>query len=340
MSQTPTPPHDPWTDKARPAAAEPASAPQASGKPEQWMHAWAKEVLLEQRRARRSRFWGGLIKSLITLVIVLVIFGSSRELVSLADRPKTGEAHLAVVEVQGVIAQDARASAERVLAGAQRAFAAEGAQAVVLRINSPGGSPVQAGQIFDGLLALKAAHPDLPVYAVIEDLAASGGYYVAVAADQLLADRASLVGSIGVISGGFGFVEAIDRLGVERRAYTSGDNKAFLDPFAPRDPEQEAFWQAILDNTHQQFIERVRSSRGDRLADNPQLFSGLVWNGELALEQGLIDELGSLYSLKAQLGVDHWVNYTPEPSPWERLERRLATSLQTLLWSSQGQRLF
>jgi protease-4 len=230
-----------------------------------------------------------------------------------------------------MLASESRASAERVLAGAQRAFKAPQAEAVVLRINSPGGSPVQAGQIYDGIKALREQHPEMPVYAVIDDLGASGGYYVAVAADQLIANQASLVGSIGVISGGFAFKDAMERLGIERRVFTSGENKAFLDPFSDMDEEQREFWQSVLDSIHQQFIDRVKEGRGDRLVDDPKIFSGLVWSGEMALDLGLIDELGSIYSLQAKLGVEQSVNYTPEPGPWERLERRLGSAFQAAL---------
>jgi len=315
---------DPWTSQAKPV-----EEPKKAGEPEQWMQAWAKEVLLEQRRARRGRLIGVILRGVLTLIVLLVVFGSGKQLLSPSEDAATGGSHLALVDIKGMIEADGRASAIEVLRGAQRAFEAPGAKAVVLRINSPGGSPVQAGQIYDGILLLKQDNPDLPVYAVIEDLGASGGYYVAVAADTILADRASLVGSIGVISGGFGFKEAMERLGIERRIFTAGDNKAFLDPFTEMTDEQRHFWQSILDSTHQQFIQRVKESRGKRLANNPQLFSGLVWNGELALEQGLIDELGSVFTLQKRLGVEQIVNYTPEPNPWQLIEKRLGTAFKS-----------
>lgn len=324
---------DPWTGEMKTTVQQQAAEKKAdkTGAPEQWMQAWAKEVLLEQRRARRGRLIGGVLRVGMTLLILLLVFGSGKELLSSADERVASAPHLAVVDIRGTIESEGRASAERVLQGARRAFNAANVEAVVLRINSPGGSPVQAGQIHDGIQALRQQHPQLPVYAVIEDLAASGGYYIAVAADTILADRASLVGSIGVVSGGFGFKEAINRLGIERRVFTSGDNKAFLDPFSDMNTEQREFWQGVLDSTHQQFIRVVKEGRGDRLADNPQIFSGLVWNGELALEQGLIDELGSMFTLQTQLGVERSINYTPEPSPWERLERRLGAAIKTAL---------
>lgn len=338
--QTESQQQDPWTSQAKPLEAEQARLAQkekgkdqaSSAPPEKWMQAWAKEVLLEQRRARRGRFWGGLLRMAFTLVIIVLVFGSSRNLMPFSETARpSDQPHLAVVEIKGAISSDSRASAERVLAGAQRAFRSSTAEAVVLKINSPGGSPVQAGQIYEGIRSLREQHPDMPVYTVIEDLGASGGYYVAVAADHLIADRASLLGSIGVVSGGFAFTEAIERLGIERRVFTSGDNKAFLDPFTDIDAEQEAFWQGVLDSIHQQFIARVKEGRGDRLVDDPSIFSGLVWSGELALELGLIDELGSIYTLQADLGVERSVNYTPEPSPWERLEKRLGTAFKAAL---------
>lgn len=315
---------DPWTSQAKSVKKE--------GEPEQWMQVWAKEVLLEQRRARRGRLIGGIFRGVITLLVLLVVFASGRQLFSpAADDAVSGSPHLALIDIKGTIEADGRANAASVLQGAQQAFNAVGAKAVVLRINSPGGSPVQSGQIYDGIVKLKQAHPNLPVYAVIEDLGASGGYYIAVAADTIIADRASLVGSIGVVSGGFGFKEAMERLGIERRVFTSGDNKAFLDPFSEMNDQQKAFWQSILDSTHQQFIQRVKEGRGDRLANNPAIFSGLVWNGELALEQGLIDELGSVFTLQAALGVQHSVNYTPQPNPWQALEKRLSTAFKSAL---------
>lgn len=315
---------DPWTSQAKPVEEK-----KNAGEPEQWMQAWAKEVLLEQRRARRGRLIGGILRVILTLTVLFVVFGSGKQLLSPSKEVASGAPHLALVDIKGTIEADGRASAEQVLQGVQRAFKAPGAKAVVLRINSPGGSPVQAGQIYEGVQQLKQANPQLPVYAVIEDLGASGGYYIAVAADTILADRASLVGSIGVVSGGFGFKEAMERLGIERRVFTSGENKAFLDPFSEMNAEQEAFWQTILDSTHQQFIQRVKEGRGDRLTDNPQVFSGLVWNGELALEQGLIDDLGSIFTLQNRLDVEKIINYTPEPNPWQLIEKRLGTAFKS-----------
>ncbi|WP_416885258.1 S49 family peptidase [Marinospirillum sp.] len=326
-SQPAAKPTDPWREQARPTAD--AATPTAA--PEDWMQAWAKEVFLEQRRARRGRIIGYFVRGGFTLLILALVLGVGRGAFQDMKPDAASQPHLAVVEIQGVIDSRGQVRAERILGGLQRAFAADQARAVVLRINSPGGSPVQSGQIYDGLMQLKAEYPQMPVYAVIEDIGASGAYYIAVAADQILADRASLVGSIGVVSGGFGFAEAIERLGIERRVFSAGENKAFLDPFGEISEEQRAFWQQVLDSTHQQFIERVQEGRGERLSDNPQIFSGLVWNGELALQEGLIDELGSIFTLQRQYQTQRLVNYTPDLTPWERLEQRLATRVSLML---------
>lgn len=313
------------------AQAQPVSSSPVTPKSEDWVAAWAKEVLTEQRKARRGRLAGIIIRSLVTLAIFSFIFTSSKSLFSAKEITATGKPHLGMVSVQGVIAADSKANAQDVLKAAEQAFKAKNSVAVVLRINSPGGSPVQAGQIYQGLRDLQVSYPEKPFYAVIEDLGASGGYYLAVAAPTILADPSSLVGSIGVVAGGFGFTKAIEKLGIERRVYTAGDNKAFLDPFSQPSKEQEDFWQGILNSTHQQFIARVKESRGAKLSNNPQLFSGLVWNGELALEEGLIDELGSLYSLQKHLGLSQVVDYSPEPNPLQLLEKHLGSLAQNLL---------
>ncbi len=232
--------------------------------------------------------------------------------------------HLGIVNVSGVIASDSPANAERVIRGLNRAWEAESAAAVVLHINSPGGSPVQSQRIYAEIMRLRE-QGDKPIIAVIEDIGASGAYYIAAAADEIVASPVSLVGSIGVIYAGFGFEEAIGRIGVERRVVTAGENKAFLDPFQPLDEEAEAFWQGVLNQTHRQFIDDVRAGRGERLSDSPDVFSGLVWSGEQSMELGLIDQLGSLEQLsRERVGNTDWVDYTPSLDAFERLTRRFA----------------
>jgi protease-4 len=214
-----------------------------------------------------------------------------------------------------------------VIKGLNRAFKDSNTAGVVLRINSPGGSPVQAGYVNDEIRRLRAQHPDIPVYAVVQDLCASGGYYVAVAAEKIYVDKASLVGSIGVIMGGFGFVGAIDKLGIERRAYAAGENKDFLDPFVPENPQQRAHVQKMLGEIHEQFIKVVRDGRGKRLKETPEIFSGLIWTGEKSIELGLADALGSAeYVAREVIKAEKIVDYTVEENYFDRLSKRLGTS--------------
>jgi len=285
---------------------------------------FATEMLAEQRRARR---WGIFFK-LATLGIVVaglvVVLGvvAARERVCL-DRCT------ALVDVRGELSAGGRASAERVIAGLQGAFKHQGTKGVILRINSPGGSPVQAGQIYDEVRRLRQLHPETRVAAVVEEIAASGGYYVAAAADDIYVDKASVVGSIGVIMDGFGFTGAMEKLGVERRVVTSGENKAFLDPFEPVDPKQQAYIQGMLDEVHEQFIAAVKSGRGKRLVEaTPGLFSGLVWNGKQAIEVGLADALGTVEGVARDVfKAEEVVDFTPEDNLAERVARRFGAAL-------------
>ena len=211
----------------------------------------------------------------------------------------------------------------------RKAFEEEKAKALILRINSPGGSPVQSGYVYDEIVRLRDKHPEKKVYAVIADIGASGAYYIAAAADEIFADKASLVGSIGVTASGFGFVDTMDKLGVERRVYTAGEHKSFLDPFLPVNEKEVGIWQEVLDGTHQQFIRQVEKGRGDRLKkDNNLLYSGIVWNGEQALEMGLVDGLGSSsYVAREVIGHKDIVNYTVKPNPFDELVGKLGTSI-------------
>ncbi|MBK8973051.1 MAG: S49 family peptidase [Hahellaceae bacterium] len=280
--------------------------------------------VLEQRRARR---WGIFFKALtfVYLFVILVVFSGPIEHAG----DGSGKPHTAIIEVAGVIAAEEAASADNIVTALRDAFDEANAKAVILRINSPGGSPVQAGYIYDEIKRLKALKPEKRVYAVIADIGASGGYYIAAAADAIYADKASLVGSIGVTAAGFGFVDAIEKLGVERRNYTSGEHKSFLDPFMPEKPEEVAIWKNVLDSTHKQFIRQVEDGRGDRLKkDEPLLYSGVVWSGEQALPLGLIDGLGSSgYVAREIVGVEDLVDYTLRENPFEALVSRLGASV-------------
>lgn len=291
-----------------------------------------KTLLASVQEQRRARRWGIFFKSLTFLYLIGVLFlvsplGQLEGAGSVGNKP-----HTALIEVRGTIADRQEASADNLVTSLRRAFKDEQTRAVVLRINSPGGSPVQAGYVYDEIRRLRDLHPDVPVYAVIADMGASGAYYIAAAADQIFADKASLVGSIGVTAAGFGFVETLDKLGVERRTYTAGEHKAFLDPFQPEREDEREFWQSVLDTTHRQFIDQVRKGRGDRLKEHPDLFSGLVWSGEQALELGLVDGLSSASAVARDLvGVEEMVDFTHRESPFQRFSRQLGTSIGNTL---------
>ena len=295
----------------------------------------AGAALVEQRRAR---YWSIFFKSVTLLYLFLVLFVAMGWLGG-RDMAVSGR-HTALVQVNGVIGPESRASADQVMAGLQAAFKDGNTAGVIIRINSPGGSPVQAGQINDEIRRLRALHPDIPVHAVIEDVCASGGYYVAAAADRIFVNRASLVGSIGVLMDGFGFAGAINRLGVERRLLTAGDNKGFLDPFQPLQPRQREHAQSMLDQIHAQFIAVVKEGRGDRLKPVPELFSGLVWTGEKSIELGLADALGTVESVAREvIKAENVVDFTPRENIAERVAKRFgAASMETLITFITGAR--
>lgn len=280
----------------------------------------AGAALQEQRRARR---WGIFFKLLtfayLTVLILMVV--------DWGGRGETSGKHTALVEVNGVIAPGTDASAERVMASLQAAFKDENTQGVVVRINSPGGSPVQSHSIYEEMRRLRKKHPAVPLYVVVEDLCASGGYYVAAAADRIFVGRSSIVGSIGVRMDSFGVTGLMEKLGVERRLLTAGDNKGFLDPFLPVDPVQKAHAQALLEEVHRHFIEAVRDGRGGRLKETPDMFSGLIWTGQKSVELGLADAIGSLdYVAREVVKAEKVVDYTQKENLAERFARRLGTS--------------
>lgn len=295
----------------------------------------------EQRRARR---WGIFFKSLtfVYLFGALLMFSP---FLKMGEGRSAGDSHAAVINVRGMIADEESASADNIVGALRNAFEDPATQGVVLRINSPGGSPVQSGYIYDEIRRLRGEYPDTKLYAVITDLGASGAYYIASAADEIYADKSSLVGSIGVTAATFGFVETMEKLGVERRVYTAGEHKAFLDPFQPEKAEESEFWRSVLATTHRQFIDSVKQGRGERLqvAQHPELFSGLVWSGEQALELGLVDGLGSTsYVAREVIGEKNIVDFTMKDSPLDRFTKKLGASLgaQLALWMGfQGPQL-
>jgi len=278
--------------------------------------------LKEQRAARR---WGIFFKLLmfVYLALILYLYTPSVDM-DVAE----GTKHTALVDLEGVIASDEDANADNIIEGLRDAFEDENSAGVILRINSPGGSPVQAGYINDEIERLRKEYPDKPLYAVISDVCASGGYYIAAAADHVYADKASIVGSIGVRMDGFGFVDAMQKLGVERRLLTAGENKGFLDPFEPVKAGDVKHVQELLDDIHQQFIQVVREGRGDKLQDNSDLFSGYVWTGEQAVALGLVDELGSSdYVAREVIGAETVVDYTPAEDWLQKFSKRFGTAM-------------
>ena len=285
------------------------------------MESVALGYLKEQRRARQWR--NGLRLAWLVFLVVISWVVLHRG----ASSTSTSTAHTAVIEIKGEIDADGLAGSGAVVTSLRLAFEDEGSQAVVLLINSPGGSPVQAGIINDEILRLKKKH-NKPVYAVVEESCASAAYYIAVAADQIYVDKASIVGSIGVLMDGFGFTGLMDKLGIERRLMTAGENKGFLDPFSAQTKTQRAHAQAMLDQIHHQFIGVVRKGRGDRLKETPELFSGLFWNGQRAVELGLADGLGSLdYVARDIVKAEDLVDYTQRDNVAERLVKRFGASV-------------
>lgn len=281
-----------------------------------------RDMLQEQRRTRRARWIWGAIK----LVVLAILVASVISMLSWEEsKPAASRPHIGVVKVSGIIASDSDASADNIIEGLNDAWSNENTRAVVLLINSPGGTPVQAQRVYDEIRRLHDKG-DKPIYAVIEDMGASGAYFIASATDKIYAAPASIVGSIGVISSGFGFEEAMKKIGVERRVFAAGQNKDMLDPYSPISPQQRASFQKLLDMTHQQFIDAVRVGRGNRLHENPELFSGMFWNGEQAVELGLVDELKSIDTLARDVveNRDDVVDYTPNGSPIEQLGRKLS----------------
>jgi protease-4 len=292
---------------------------------------WEREVLAQLARdaldeRRRARRWGILWKSLgfgflFAAACVVLVMVAARERICL-------EKCTALVEVRGELDSAGRASAERVIAALQAAFKNPGTKGVVVRINSPGGSPVQAGQIHNEMRRLRGLNPNIPLHVVIEEIAASGGYYIAAAGDRIYVDKASVVGSIGAIIEGFGFTGAMEKIGVDRRVIKAGDNKAFLDPFEPVDERQREHVQRMVDEIHQQFIAAVKAGRGDRLKEEPGIFSGLVWNGQRAIELGLADELGTLDSVARDvIMAEELVDFTPEDNIAERVARKFGAGM-------------
>lgn len=290
----------------------------------------ARSSLVEKRRARR---WGIFFKLLTFgyLVALLVLWWPDEWQM---EQIKQHKAHTALVDLTGVIADGEEASADNVAAGLRAAFEDNKTKAVILRINSPGGSPVQSSYIYKEIRRLREKHSDIPLYAVVGDVCASGGYYVASAADRIFVNESSVIGSIGVLMSGFGFVDTLKKLGVERRLMTAGEHKGIMDPFSPVDEFEKRHVRQLLDQLHEEFITAVKLGRGDRLKDNEQLFSGLFWTGKEGIELGLADDIGSAGSVARDVvGEEKIVDFTPKEDVLERLASRIgAGAARGMAW--------
>ncbi len=298
----------------------------------QWQRSVLEKIaldgLVEQRRRRR---WGIFFK-FVGFVYVAVIFAYVIDWGDSAERLGDGKKHSALVQLNGVIQAKGDASAERIISGLQSAFEDKGTQGVILRINSPGGSPVQSGIISDEIKRLRGRYPNIPLYVVVEDICASGGYYVAAAADKIFVDKASIVGSIGVLMDGFGFTGTMEKLGVERRLLTAGENKGFLDPFSPQDALQKAHAKLMLDDIHQQFIDVVRKGRGKRLKETPEMFSGLMWTGAKSIDMGLADAYGTVDSVAREIiKAEDVRDYTVKQNLAEKFARQFGANMSESL---------
>jgi protease IV len=288
---------------------------QPAGKELCWKN-WPLPLLMSQKKARR---WGVFFKSMtfayLAIVLAMVIYPNFEAEIGAQSQ------HTAVIDVLGMIAEGEPANADSIIEGLRDALKDKNTKGVILNINSPGGSAVQSAYVFEEIRRQKVKHPDMPIYSVVGDMCASGGYYIASASDKIYVSQASIIGSIGVIMNGFGFTHVMEKLGVERRLLTAGTHKAMLDPFSPENQQESKHMQTLLDQVHQQFITAVKLGRGDRLKETPEMFSGLVWTGEQGVNLGLADGFGSVDSVARDIiGTDETVNFTQN----ERLIDRLA----------------
>ena len=302
-----------------------------SSKMETGREEWSRDVINrlafaavnEQRRTRRWNIFFKVLLALYLLALLILYMPTDWDQLG-----KVSEKHTALVELKGVISDSAEASADTVIKGLRNAFEDENTAGVILRANSPGGSPVQSGYIYKEIKRLRELHPDTPLYAVVTDVCASGCYYVVAAADDIYVDEASIIGSIGVRMDSFGFVDTMKKLGVERRLYTAGESKGFLDPFMPQKTADVEHVKLLLDSIHQQFINAVEQGRGERLQENDKLFTGLVWTGEEGIPMGLADKIGSSsYVAREVIGVEEIIDFTEKPDFFKRLSDRIGVAM-------------
>lgn len=289
--------------------------------------------LAETRRARR---WSIFFKLLFFSYLFILLFMAFQQ-EELGDKGISSGDHTAMIEVNGLISDASKANADKIIEGLHDAYDDEHTKGIVLRINSPGGSPVQADYVYREIMRLKKKHPDIPVHAVIVDIGASGAYYIASAADNIYVNPSSIVGSIGVLMNGFGFVGTMDKLGVERRLLTAGQHKGMLDPFLPLKPDDVEHIQGVLDNIHQTFIDAVKKGRGDRLKEDPNLFSGMFWDGEQSIKLGLADAIGDVdYVAREVIKAKEVVDYTPQPDFFKRFADRIGASMANVVVEKAG----
>ena len=297
-----------------------------------WEHETLEKLAFQAiKEQRRNRFWSIFFKTLTLIYLFLILFYMLNWIGG--NSGHSSEDHTALIDIQGEIGSHDEVNADSVIASLHDAYENKHTKGVILRINSPGGSPVQAGIINDEIKRQRKLHPDIPVYAVVEDVCASGGYYIAVAADKIYVDKASIIGSIGVLMDGFGFTGAMEKFGVERRLMTAGENKAMLDPFSPVNPKHKVLAQAMLNEVHQQFIKVVRDGRGSRLKETPETFSGLFWSGEAGIKMGLADELGSYeYVAREVIKQENIVDFTATEGLADRVARKFGASMTQSLF--------
>ncbi|PXX13997.1 protease-4 [Nitrosomonas ureae] len=286
--------------------------------------------LNEQRRARR---WGIFFKLVTFLYLFILLFFALGWIddgkVRLADK------HTAVIDLRGTITTESMNSADKINSSLRSAFQDKNTKGVILRINSPGGSPVQAGYINDEIRRLRAKYPDIPLYAVVGDICASGGYYIAVAADKIYVDKASLIGSIGVLMDSFGFTGTLEKLGIERRLLTAGENKSFLDPFSPLDPIQMDHATKLLREVHEQFIQVVKQGRGERLKNDPDIFSGIIWTGQKSIDLGLTDAIGNAeYVAREIIKAETLIDFTPREGLSDVFSKRFSQIISNLIFDA------
>lgn len=310
----------------------PKQSPDLSQNSDNWERGVLNKLIFSTlQEQKRSRRWGIFFKTLIFIYLFALLIISTGTFSG--DPLSSSDSHSAVINIVGPIIDGAEADAEIIIKGLRAAKEHDGTKGIILKMNTPGGTPVQASYVYDEIQQIKKDKPDLPIYAVVSEICASGGYYVAAAADKIFVNRSSIVGSIGVIMNGFGFVDTMKKFGIERRLLIAGEHKAIMDAFSPTNQEETKHVQSMLNEIHEQFMRAVRDGRGDKLADDPAIYSGLVWTGEKSIELGLADDFGTIDSVATNIiGESFIVDFTPEEKLLDRLTGKLGASFEKVLW--------